>query len=175
MLFSGLFSFQPISSESGLRPETLTCLKRLIFISNPYPAKADCDSTNKYTTIFFHNHFQPISSESGLRQGSLITLEYYRIEFPTHIQRKRIATRLGRAGYGQKTDISNPYPAKADCDPSVGTAVQFWITDFQPISSESGLRLVEIKTKSDAPANFQPISSESGLRQKREVRENKAY
>ncbi len=60
-------AFQPISSESGLRPNS-TPLSPLACIA-----------------------FQPISSESGLRQekGSYDLLD---VLFSTHIQRKRIAT-----------------------------------------------------------------------------------
>ncbi len=36
-------SFQPISSESGLRPLLVLLLYQYIWLFNPYPAKADCD------------------------------------------------------------------------------------------------------------------------------------
>ncbi len=69
MHFLGCFthSFQPISSESGLRRLLHLHWQRQERLFNPYPAKADCD-------------IQTLRSREQ------------RLTFSTHIQRKRIAT-----------------------------------------------------------------------------------
>ncbi len=89
-----LSSFQPISSESGLRP--CPSGSRMIGYSlfNPYPAKADCDLCILQRSVF----------------TNLFSC------FSTHIQRKRIATIRTIFLDILRVFLFNPYPAKADCD-----------------------------------------------------------
>ncbi len=107
-------TFQPISSESGLRRNLHTVRDLYGKLFNPYPAKADCDC-GQFWVIF---------------QVFL---------FSTHIQRKRIATvRVTLCAFQRR--LFNPYPAKADCDSSTIYSSTSLNQTFQPISSESGLR-----------------------------------
>ncbi len=139
---SDTLPFQPISSESGLRPSAC-CAACIVFaLFNPYPAKADCDQLHKGRRLPLCS-FQPISSESGLRPATFVSCKH-----------------LG--------ELFNPYPAKADCDGEIITFQNDSTNAFQPISSESGLRLSvfgESSVNVAAILPFQPISSESGLRQ----------
>ncbi len=131
-------TFQPISSESGLRHNRQSRRGSLKGLFNPYPAKADCDqvllSHLRASFCLFNPYpakadcdlsigrdglvsatFQPISSESGLRRVKQCRFD--RCQLP-----------------------------------------------FQPISSESGLRQCFYLTTRISKITFQPISSESGLR-----------
>ncbi len=83
-------SFQPISSESGLRRKVQGLGAALRQLFNPYPAKADCDMLQALLGRCCRS-FQPISSESGLRLRQT--------ECPC-----------------RSNPLFNPYPAKADCD-----------------------------------------------------------
>ncbi len=132
-------TFQPISSESGLRPRAGAGFGLLGLA------------------------FQPISSESGLRQPINIWFQILLFHFSTHIQRKRIATCTPFSRSAGWT-LFNPYPAKADCD-NISGSLSGITGAFQPISSESGLRLQRGRVARSALFAFQPISSESGLRQ----------
>ncbi len=107
-------SFQPISSESGLRPPNLNQSDLRLSLFNPYPAKADCD---RDLPLGFHR----------------------RSNFSTHIQRKRIATIIKlfmRLYTGFSTHIQRKRIATGYLESSKNLRLT-----FQPISSESGLRL----------------------------------
>ncbi len=113
-----LLTFQPISSESGLRPSK---------------------QTNRVPKIFT---FQPISSESGLRQSSSKFPTFSACGFSTHIQRKRIATSYPVKWWTRQGYFSTHIQRKR-------IATEFYMPApllmqaFQPISSESGLRLLQ--------------------------------
>ncbi len=154
-------TFQPISSESGLR--------------------RPLGSPHRRTTLTF----QPISSESGLRRWQA-TAKTLTTAFSTHIQRKRIATR--RSGICKlPIRTFQPISSESGLRLRLGIYRRGKNLAFQPISSESGLRRASLmKTSSGtglfnpypakadcdrpitframASSPFQPISSESGLR-----------
>ncbi len=131
-------TFQPISSESGLRlsdecsamrylPDFSTHIQRkriatnyiILFknwikLFNPYPAKADCDTSAPTADLKFLILFNPYPAKADCDRTTMGD-EKSMSCFSTHIQRKRIATESCQSCAAMQ---------KA----------------FQPISSESGLR-----------------------------------
>ena len=112
---------------------------------------------------------------------------------PTHIQRKRIATLFLTQIDLLLFPTSNPYPAKADCDDlkssalidkaglpthiqrkriatrgNLSSLVFFFF--FQPISSESGLRLAEANSISCSP-----LALPTHIQRKRIATPNRLY
>ncbi len=137
MLFLCLFNPYPAKADCDITANNRRFLIKKLF--NPYPAKADCDKFNYFCLEYERNTFQPISSESGLRQQDECN-KNYGYYFSTHIQRKRIATQQRIILHLHILLLFNPYPAKADCDTTAACLVGSRLA-FQPISSESGLRL----------------------------------
>ncbi len=85
--------FQPISSESGLRPAYILPSLMSSALFNPYPAKADCDISTKAGRFACSALFNPYPAkadcDSVLIRGNFFLFVLF-----------------------------NPYPAKADCDSS---------------------------------------------------------
>ncbi len=131
-------SFQPISSESGLRQWLPTTRPPEKSLFNPYPAKADCDARRRQWYNKPKSLFNPYPAKADCdgqphRRFSLHIPLFN--PYPAKADCDNGCENVSGCG---KT-LFNPYPAKADCDKTKSFPHSLLFT-FQPISSESGLR-----------------------------------
>ncbi len=164
-------TFQPISSESGLR-HISTSMWFIIwcFLFNPYPAKADCDGLLCCLfELFSRCLFNPYPAKADC-DGLPMSFFFYVFclfnpypakadcdtintswsdkmgGFSTHIQRKRIATVLKATKLSFVWVFSTHIQRKRIATFICKHHALFTTPAFQPISSESGLRRVSSVT-----------------------------